>query len=980
MTNRPITPDLLRAALAHIPANLPREEWARVAMAIKSEFPGDEGRDIFDAWSATASDGYDPKAVRDTWRSVRPGGGVGVGTLLHLARGHGFVMPAAGASEPRAKASASEARAAAEAARQARERDDAERLARQQAAAAVAQGMWDSAVEGVPHEYLAAKRVQAHGVRVGGDGGELLVPMRDIEGALWSLQRIRGRDKKYLPGARKTGLMHWIGPKPVEAAGTGDAQAPAGAPVLLVAEGYATAASLHEATGLAAVVAFDAGNLKHVARALHERYPLALVAVCGDDDLATLARTGSNPGRKAAEEAAHAAQGLAVLPQGLPEGGSDFNDLAAHAGAAVVREQVLAAIAAHHAQQSAQQPTEGAGDSDDAGTPPKAAKRRQQASKGAASASDEAARDPFTVDDSGVYFQGRDREGKPLAPEWVCSRLDVTARTRDGDAAGWGYLLTFADPKGTPKQWAMPARLLAGDGGEYRAMLLNMGLLISPSPRARGLLTTYIQTRQPEQFATCTDKTGWHDRAFVLPLETIGDGPEPIVFQTDAAVENTFRERGTAEQWRSKVAAPAVGNSRLVFALACAFAGPLLRPAGVESGGFHLRGDSSCGKTTALRAAASVWGGPSFLQRWRATDNALEAIAAQHSDCLLPLDELAQVDPRVAGETAYMLANEQAKGRASRTGMARPRLTWRVLFLSAGEVSLSDHMSDGMKRTRTGQEVRMADVPADAGAGMGMFEQLHDADGPGALADRITRAAGAYHGTIGREWLVWLTTHADTLRRRVVERQQAIALQLVPEGASGQVGRVAGRFALVAAAGELATEAGLTGWPQGESERAARACFNAWLAARGGSGNGEVTAMLRQVRGFLEAHGEGRFSMWHRGADDHAPKTLARAGVRRMLDAEGEPITSNSKHLQEFGERMPAALGEGVSYEYFVLPEVFKAEVCKGFDMEAVCNVLHAHGCLMVREPGRFSVSMRLPGIGKVRAYHVAPAIFDLDL
>jgi len=196
------------------------------------------------------------------------------------------------------------------------------------------------------------------------------------------------------------------------------------------------------------------------------------------------------------------------------------------------------------------------------------------------------------------------------SPNGCASRLDVEALTRDQDGGGWGYLLTFADPMGRAKQWAMPARMLSGDGGEYRAMLLNMGLRIATSPRARNLLTQYIQSRQPEELALCTDKTGWHGRAFVLPHETVGGDGERIVFQTDSAMENTFRVRGTLEQWRERVAALCAGNSRLVFAVACAFAGPLLRPAGVESGGFHLRGDSSSGKTTALKVAASVWGGP----------------------------------------------------------------------------------------------------------------------------------------------------------------------------------------------------------------------------------------------------------------------------------------------------------------------------------------------------------------------------------
>ena len=118
--------------------------------------------------------------------------------------------------------------------------------------------------------------------------------------------------------------------------------------------------------------------------------------------------------------------------------------------------------------------------------------------------------DPFTVDNSGVWWHGRDKEGNPTRPLWLCSPLNVDAVTRNQDGAGWGYLLTFADPLGIAKQWAMPARMLSGDGGEYRAALLNMGLRIATAPTARNRLTEFIQTRKPEAFATCTDRIGWH--------------------------------------------------------------------------------------------------------------------------------------------------------------------------------------------------------------------------------------------------------------------------------------------------------------------------------------------------------------------------------------------------------------------------------------------------------------------------------------
>lgn len=958
-----ITPELIRAALAHIPANLPRDEWARVCMAIKSEYPDDTGRGLFEAWSATA-EGHDASATRSTWRSVKAGGGVTVATLLHIAKQHGFELPKAG-NAPAAPSAAELARRDAE--RQQAARAETERQQAAQAAAAdAARALWDAASLMGASPYLARKGVQPHGLRFMHDG-TALVPMRDAEGVLWNVQRIaperppKGTDKLFQKGARKSGLWHMLGEP---------GQAPA---VVLVGEGYATCASLHEAGGWPVGVAFDAGNLLHVARELRRLYPAALLVLCGDDDRATEARTGTNTGRVKADAAARAVQALAVFPSmpaaGDAPGNVDFNDMHQAQGLAAVRDVVQAAIGAHQAAADAAR---------------SAAPATGQGSASSAPAGADAGdvHDPFTVEDGGVYYHGRGRDGEPLRPLWLCSRLDVAALTRDQDGNGWGYLLQFADPLGRPKQWAMPSRMLSGDGGEYRAALLNMGLRIATSPTARNRLTEYIQTRRPSEFASCTDRIGWHPTeggaAYVLPHQTIGDAAERIVFQSDSQMENTFRVRKDAAAWRDRIGALCAGNSRLVFAVACAFAGPLLRPASMESGGFHLRGDSSSGKTTALRLAASVNGGPSYMQRWRTTDNALEAIAAQHCDALLILDELAQVEGKVAGECAYMLANEQSKARATRGGAPRARLSWRLLFLSAGELGLADHMAEGMKRARTGQEVRMADIPADAGAGMGTFENTHGHASPAAFASHLTREAQACHGAPGLAFIEWACTNWATLPRRLREGVQALTAQWAPDGASGQVQRVAARFALVAMAGELATEAGLTGWDACESEWAARACFDAWLAARGGAGNGEVRQMLHQVRRFLESHGEGRFTWWHRAADDHNAKTLQRAGFRRMVDKDGKPIKSDAMHQREYGERMSPMDGEGVSVEYFILREVFRAEVCQGFDVEAVCRVLLAHGCL-VAEDGRHTVSARLPGMGSARCYRIPPAIFAGD-
>ena len=284
----PATLDTIRAALACIPPDVPRDEWARVGMALKSEL-GEAGFELFDAWSAGA-ESYSAKSTRSTWRSIKASGAVTVGTLLHLANEHGFKRDAGHAPAPRA--SAEELKARAEARRAAAAREQAERDARQRQAEAEAARLWNEASEAGAETagYLVRKGCKPYGVRVNA-AGAVLVPMRDAAGELWNVQTIKpakpddgGPDKLFLAGGRKSGLMRWCG-------------TPDGAPVLLIAEGYATAASIHEATGRPVAVAFDAGNLAPVALALRGRFPAARIVIAGDDDRATAARTGRNPGR-----------------------------------------------------------------------------------------------------------------------------------------------------------------------------------------------------------------------------------------------------------------------------------------------------------------------------------------------------------------------------------------------------------------------------------------------------------------------------------------------------------------------------------------------------------------------------------------------------------------------------------------------------------------------------------------------------------
>jgi phage/plasmid primase-like uncharacterized protein len=204
---------------------------------------------------------------------------------------------------------------------------------RQEEAASRAADIWQQSSPCDRHPYLSRKGVQPHGVKV--SRGELVIPVRDGDSKLHSLQFIRdGGEKKFLWQGRKSGCHYIIG-EPGE--------------VFCIAEGFATAASVYEATGYTAVVAFDCGNLRPAAEAIRGKYPAAKIVIAADDDHLTRDQQGnlSNPGIEKAREAAAAINGAVAVPvfgPDRPDDANDFNDLARLAGPEAVRAAIRKAL------------------------------------------------------------------------------------------------------------------------------------------------------------------------------------------------------------------------------------------------------------------------------------------------------------------------------------------------------------------------------------------------------------------------------------------------------------------------------------------------------------------------------------------------------------------------------------------------------------------------------------------------------------
>ncbi|MDL1861038.1 DUF927 domain-containing protein [Betaproteobacteria bacterium PRO7] len=801
-----------------------------------------------------------------------------------------------------------------------------------QRAAGVARALWESAGDANGHPYLARKGVEAIGVRQLGE--RLVIPLRNAAGELRSAQFVYADgSKRYLRDGEKVGCLHWLGE-------------PKGAAVALIAEGYATAASLHAATSYAVAAAMDAGNLAAVARAVRKQLGAeARILICGDDDRDTQARTGKNPGRDAAKAAAKACAGRWCVPHGLEEGQTDFNDLHQVRGLDAVREQIEAALVGR-----------------------------------AATAQTPAGVDRFRLDAAGVWFLDRDRDGRELAPLWICSPLEVIARTRDVDGGDWGYLVQLTDPEGTAHRWAMPARMLSTDGAEYRAALLSLGLRIAPGAKPRALISEYLQTRQPSAFARCTDRTGWHGRAFVFVDRTIGNGGEEVIFQAAGAVASAFRARCSALEWRERVGALCRRNSRLLFGVSAGFAAPLLHWARLDSFVVHFRGPSSSGKTTVARVAASLFGPPEFVETWRATSNALEGVAASHSDALLCLDEVAELDPREVIAVAYQIANQQGKARMSRMGVNRERLRWRIVCLSTGELSLEQHAASAGKRQTAGAEVRVIDLPAEPVAGAGVFEDLHGERDGDAFARRLARESGDAYGAVGPEWIERIAANPEAMGE-AARRAAAEFVGATAPGTSGQVARAAARFGLVGFAGEAATAAGLTGWAKGEALAAARTCFRAWLDARGGGGNLEERQILAAVRAFLQAHGQSRAPWLHRLTDDHAPDKPLRIGYR-VLMRDGQRVKPGDDFEKVERGFADSVADDGTELHHWIFPEVFRAETCVGFDHRFAARLLLDRGWLRGERDGehvRPDRKERTPLDGALRFYCFTPRALGED-
>lgn len=535
---------------------------------------------------------------------------------------------------------------------------------------------------------------------------------------------------------------------------------------------------------------------------------------------------------------------------------------------------------------------------------------------------------PFRMDDgaflhildTGLYLikEKRDEDGElKQTRTFICHSAIILGEARSLNNDNWKRVIQFHDKDNTLHRLLIPYEHFMGEAQEALKIIANHGLMPPRQAYKKNVFINYIQDYPIEQRFRCVDRAGWHGYCFATPNKTYGNSEdEELLFHSDS--KSPYTLSGTFDEWQ-ELSRLIESHALAVLAFSCAFSGQLVLPLGAESGGFHIYGSSTDGKSTITKASCSVWGNPKHISKsWRTTDNALENEAELRNDSFLNLDELRQAVPKAVSDIVYMLTGGQGKARSTKAGKNRDAKQFSLMYTSTGEVTLEEHLRRGNIELDAGLLLRFAHIPSDAGKGYGVFDCINYGTAPQDIGNRINELASQHYGHAGIKWLEYLTQDKDA----VMQKAQALLDSFIEQHSqvkNGQASRVLRRFALVAAAGELATQAGITGWQQGRAFDAIAQCFNTWQGNLGNGENMEETKTLEHIKAFFEANGTSRFE-----------------DLTVIRQADGEVIR----------QRIHNRVGyyDPEEKTYLVSPTMFKKEICIGMNEASVKKALIKHG------------------------------------
>jgi len=452
--------------------------------------------------------------------------------------------------------------------------------------------------------------------------------------------------------------------------------------------------------------------------------------------------------------------------------------------------------------------------------------------------------------EKGLY----DQSLKKISPP-----IKILYESYDQKGKNNGKCFLFLDSQGNKKRITLENKLLS-DPKETASTLLDAGFAFPTFQKQKNLLMQYfIQSKATPPKTTIT-KPGWVDKVFLLPSFITDATP---FLMHDRPLLQGFESKGTPQEWQNNIEILCCDNALLTFVVCATLTPPLMALIAPEEKhlfGFNFFGSSSIGKTTLLELAQSIVG-INLIHQWRTTDNAVESLFEARNALPCFLDEMAQADPKIIGETAYLFGNGEGKGRAKVTGEAKERKTWNhsILLSTGEEVSKQMTKAKGVD-IKAGALMRILDIPAQRT--YGIFDNIPDGvDSPQTLANKLKEKTKQFYGTPFVQFILSLQEKAF-LPHLLQELKQAIGThkKLFKETFdtnqdSSQIGRSLDYFSWIYATGCLAAETNV--FSHLTQDRIFEACqdvFNSWVDQRGTRSSLEEQEFLETLIRFLTTH------------------------------------------------------------------------------------------------------------------------------
>ncbi|MCC0010882.1 MAG: DUF927 domain-containing protein [Hyphomicrobiaceae bacterium] len=484
---------------------------------------------------------------------------------------------------------------------------------------------------------------------------------------------------------------------------------------------------------------------------------------------------------------------------------------------------------------------------------------------------------------------------KPTIPYLISSPIRIRGRGRIGSDTTPHLALDVLQTDG---EWTRCVVDLAALSKDPTGQLRALGIRSADYAKLASLLAN-VTGGEPLRIV---DQPGRCGDSYVLPNGgIIGEATVYPTFSASAEYGTLGYDVGGTVQGANDLMRAIEGQHRTQFLAALSLSAEVAADMGVEMGGLNLLAGSSGGKTTSLCVATSTraMGATGKTDKRGAvrsanvTNFAASLIAARLNGGVLTADEIKECDADTLEKLAYEIPNGAPKAAGKSSGDLRKALSWSVCLMMTGEMTVKQHLEAKGLQYYAGQAVRIVDLPADAGKGLGVFEFVPEGfDDIASYANWLNDMARTHYGHHTRALLQEYLRDTEDYRRDARGAAERVVLET---GGNAQVARVARRWQTMIGIAIVAAERGIVPWTAESLIKATQVCFRAWIDLRGGTADGEA---LAADAAFTSAvfRDPGRFD------DDQISSLRAdrgRLGVRAYVDGHVEYWIPGETELAE---------------------------------------------------------------------------------